>query len=54
MLGGHDASELFTLISAGGVTRGKGARIVGVGSSVIERNAFALLEKIGEVGLCGG
>ena len=54
LLGGHDASELFAAIGAGGVTRDERARIVGVGSNVIERNAFALLEEIGEVGLCGG
>ena len=46
--------QLFATLSAGGIAGGHGAGIPGVGSDVIERNAFAEFVEIGEAGLRAG
>lgn len=54
MPAGHDVSELLAVIGAAFVTSGDRAGIPGVGSYVIEGNAFALFVEIGKIGFPTG
>jgi hypothetical protein len=49
LLAGHEARELVAAAGARGITRGERAGIPGVGSDVIERQAFALLVEVRQV-----